>query len=252
MQQVANDAFAATRRSSADGLLHSGSHILSIADICTEGFREACTTAVVMVAKVVGEEAPTYGNALRGALLVHQAAADRVFADQASPGRTDPIEPTTAKVRTELRTELDSILDGILDDLKVGLAGGEHVRTIHSGSAGVSVDMRGATGQVMVHSPGATQRVDGDLISLGVDVKSLVGILSELRSVVEASPATALEKEKVTDAIINAEREVSAPTPDKSRLKRMVQAVVDTAGKIAVGASGNFVGRLVQWLSGLA
>ena len=221
---------------------------LGVGRICTEGFRR-CTAAVVMVAKVVGEDA-RYGNALRGALLVHQSAADRVFADQASPGRPDPVGPTT-KVRIDLRAELDRILDGILDDLKVGLAGGEHVRTIQ-GSAAVSVDMRGATGQVMVHSPGATPRVDGDLISLGVDVKSLVELLSELRVAVAASTDTAVDKEQVTDAIVNAEREVSAPTPDKSRLKRMVQAVADAAGKISIGASGNFVGRLLQWLSGLA
>ncbi|MCR6670727.1 hypothetical protein [Devosia ginsengisoli] len=59
------------------------------------------------------------------------------------------------------------------------------------------------------------------------------------------------DKQQVEDAIINAEREVAALTTDSSRLKRLMQVVVDVSQKVGISAAGSTLGRLVQLIAGL-
>lgn len=241
LRKIEEEMLASARRHSAANNYNSDGMVRSMQKLCVDGFREICTVISRTVAEVEGDAATIYEPEVRKLFSAFQLEAFKIF--DSYLGNTLARHGTggTASAMSGVRDELDVVLEGELADFGLGIVDGVSLRNIK----GLQVDVSGSNNAVIIGSSNSSQNV-----AVGLSAGDLLEILADLR---KASRSLAPEiRVELDDAILNAERELSSSDPDKSRLGRMLNAVLRVGRDVGVGAAGGILARLGEIWAGLS
>lgn len=241
VEATRREASAAMSKAAQRGVLRSSFHVQSIELVYVQGYRDACTAAAVQIAEIEGENAPQHAARLGEILQDVQTDLLGAFRKHASPGQSgDHMEKFVSIRRRHLQETLDEILAGTVADLDLGTAGGTNVRKQKSP---VSIDNRGGSGQFVLNSPNTSQSVGRDQIvsRASIDAAAIKELLCQIRAEVGSAQVAVEARDEIEDAVVNLEREVASPTPDKNRTHRLLRALGTRLEQFGISIAASLV-----------
>lgn len=225
--------------------LHSnGAAITLVAEEIGKGFEEGCAAAANRIAEIEGARAIAYASALEELLRPLSEDFLAVFSPEIF-GPNNLMARMLGKAPDELRRRIARQLDATVADLKLGIADGVNVDK--SKSRIISIDNRQGSGQFVLDSKDIRQSVGRDLRNdstlSGAD--EIVSLLKELRTEIARGEVSDSIATDLDDAALAVERELEQPSPDPTRVRRLLLGLGKFSKEVAAAAVGHTIAGLV-------
>jgi hypothetical protein len=209
------------------GRLNSHSWRATRATTAVDGVKRAGTRMMEEVRSLVGSDAPGFAEEV-GALMARLAhPLVEGHRNIQMHGRSAAIPAEIEESCQSLANALRGVRASIIDDLT-------H-RQVSSSPASVHIGKLTANAPVTVAGRDAFQHVEG------FDVAALVGVLAEVRKVIEASRLTAEQQESLSDDLAAIEAVSKDQKRDVGRVVRLMQRLRGTLKEVGVPVAAGVV-----------